>query len=112
MSHLSTTERWPSYTSEESNSGRKTYAPISPWQLFTIKRLFEAAWLEMLEARAMEMVSQIRAHMRWSKGAFSTDWLVPISTVYHLCGVLFMTFWETNPKRLHQKWYVFRRGLK
>lgn len=40
-----------------------------------------------------------RAHMRWSKGAFSKDWLARISTVYHLRGMLFMTFWETNPKR-------------
>lgn len=27
------------------------------------------------------------------------DYLVRTSTVYHLCGILFMNFWEPNPKQ-------------
>jgi len=90
MSHLSTAERWPSYTSEESNSGtKKPYTQIFPRQLFIIKWLFEAAWFEMLDVRAMEMVSQLECTRDGQRELETNkDCLAHISTIYHLCGIL------------------------
>lgn len=72
MSHLSASECWPSYVSEEGSSGRHTHTQIFPWQLPIIKWLFEAVWFEMLDTRAVEIASRLCAHEPVKRGLVHT----------------------------------------